>query len=289
MNVIALDIGGTNTRIARISERLNIEEEIEIKTGENLEQLAKGITECIQKMINKETKKIGIAVAGAVNYKEKILKKSPNLPFLNDFSFLKIQEAIHLPLFLENDANATAFGASRRFKFSHLIYITLGTGVGGGIIINNKILRGYQGYAGEIGHITILPFGKRCTCSNRGCLEAYVGGWALQKEINKVWEHKTVKELFDLAKKDKKAYKMVRHFSTFLGIGVASLINIFNPQAVIFGGKISYDWLSFHKSMKEVIERRVYFPLDVEFIKDSFPDKAGLLGMAYIALEGSCG
>ncbi|MCD6223656.1 MAG: ROK family protein, partial [Deltaproteobacteria bacterium] len=224
-----------------------------------------------------------------VNYKEKILKKSPNLPFLSDFSFLKIQEKIHLPLFLENDANAAAFGASRRFKFSNLIYITLGTGIGGGIIINNKILRGYQGYAGEIGHITILPFGKRCTCGNRGCLEAYVGGWALQKEINKVWKHKTVKELFDLAKQDKKAYKIVRHFSTFLGIGVASLINIFNPQAVIFGGKISYDWSSFHKSMEEVIEKRVYFPLDVEFIKDSLPDKAGLLGMTHIALENNYG
>ncbi|MCK4277970.1 MAG: ROK family protein [Desulfurellaceae bacterium] len=286
MNVVALDIGGTNTRIARVSERLNIEEEIEIKSGKSLEQLTKSIIEHIKKMMNKETKKIGIAVAGAVDYKEKILKKSPNLPFLNNFSFFKLEEEIHLPLFLENDANAAAFGASRRFKLPHIIYITLGTGIGGGIIIDNRILRGYQGYAGEIGHITVMSFGKRCTCGNRGCLEAYIGGWALQREINKKWENKTVKDLFDLAKGDKRAWKMVQQFSVFLGIGVASLINIFNPQALIFGGKMSYSWPCFYNKMKEVVKRRTYLSSGVKFIRDSLPDKAGLLGMAHIALEG---
>ncbi|MCD6133568.1 MAG: ROK family protein [Deltaproteobacteria bacterium] len=285
MNVVVLDIGGTNTRIARVSERLNIEEEIEIKSGKSLEEFM-SIVEHIRKIMNEGTKKIGIAVAGAVDYKEKMLKKSPNLPFLNNFSFLKIEENVCIPLFLENDANAAAFGASRRFNLSHIVYITLGTGIGGGVVIDNEILRGYQGYAGEIGHITVVPFGKRCSCGNRGCLEAYTGGWALQREINKKWKNKTVKDLFDLAKENRKARRMVRCFSTFLGIGVASLINIFNPQAIIFGGKMSYSYPYFCDKMKEVVKRRSYLPSNVQFIRDPLPDKAGLLGMAYIALEG---
>jgi glucokinase-like ROK family protein len=194
---------------------------------------------------------IGIGIWGLVNHAKGVIKFAPNLKW-RDIPIKEIwEEKFRVPIYLENDANASAlgeyyFGAGRNVE--NFLYMSMDIGVGGGIISNGKLFRGSSGYAGEIGHLLIDPYGDLCSCGKVGCLETKVG----RRVIIKRYQSKTgcsevaLEEIIQRARMgDEIARSIFEEVADTLGIGIGNLVNIFNPQRVILGWSLgqAYDIL----------------------------------------------
>lgn len=244
---LVLDIGGTNVRAALISPRAKIEKYKKEKTAKNISDFKKQVLTMVENLKQSGMKEIGISLAGWIDYSRQKVIKSPNIKFLDNFAFGEFFKKIKMNVYLENDANAAAlaehkFGAGQGFE--NMIYITISTGIGGGIIIDNKLYKG-QGLAGEIGHINILPQGQKCSCGSYGCLETISSGKALEKIIKKAPKNSQLKlfknqkpsSIFEAAKSgDKYSQKNVFQFLAGLGIAISDLTYLFHPQVIVLGG-----------------------------------------------------
>lgn len=246
---------------------------------------------------------IGTVVPGTVNVGAGIVLQAPNVPALNDFSItVEIERKLHLPCFLENDANAAAIGESWRGASKDVqnsICVTLGTGVGGGIILNGKILRGIDGTAGEIGHICVEPFGAPCGCGSRGCVEQYASASAVKRlahELSRKFPdsqlHKNnnpnALEIYQAGKSgDALALEVFRQQGFYLGIALAGLINVLNPEIIVIGGGAADGWDLFLPSMEAEIKGRSYRePANrAKITRAELGDDAGILGAARLAFE----
>ncbi len=191
----------------------------------------------------------GIAMPGFLDFKSKIIEASPNITFLKDKPIWAdlAKTMNNTPFVLENDANAAAFGeyAVRRKKnesLEHMILITLGSGVGGGIIIEGELLHGSRGFAGEIGHIKLFETGRTCGCGAAGCVEPYLGAQGIVNtymELGGVGTRVTPLAVAKLAGKgDRAATETMKKTAELLGLLISVLINIFNPQIIAVGGGI---------------------------------------------------
>lgn len=243
---------------------------------------------------------IGIASPGPLNSEEGIIIETPNLPFKNFPLKNTVEKATGIKTFIDNDANAAAlgeslFGAGKEVE--NLIYITVSTGIGGGIIINKKLYRGKTGNAGELGHMTVEPNGPRCNCGNYGCLEVMASGTAIARVARERLKHSenlndkdsllfscekiSAKEVFECAfKGDKLALEVVDYTSNYLGIGIASLINIFDPDMIVIGGGVSkVGDILFSRLRKIAVERSFkIMSSTVKIVPASLGTDAGLVG-----------
>jgi len=249
---------------------------------------------------------VSVVVPGTVNVAEGVVVKAPNVPCLDGFRLAAALESeLEWPVILENDANAAAIGEMWRGAgkgYRTLICVTLGTGVGGGIILDGKLWRGADGSAGEIGHIGVDPFaGVPCTCGSRGCLEVYASATAIVRMTREArprypnsilhnTEDLTSEKIYEAGTKgDELAIEVFRRMGVYLGIGLASLINVLNPEIVVIGGGLSNGWELFEKHMhQQVIERA--FPIPArrgKVVRAQCGDDAGLLGAAQLAFSDS--
>lgn len=246
---------------------------------------------------------IGIGAPGVIYVEKGIVVKSPNFPDWNDFGLKQeIESALNIPVFIENDANAAALGeqwlgAGRGAR--SMILITLGTGVGGGIVLDGKIWHGADGMAGEIGHITIIPEGRRCSCGNRGCLEMYASARGIVQSYREGLDKAsapsddprrayTSEEIFRAAKDgDGLAIHIMKDMGRYLGIGVASLINIFNPEMIVIGGGVMDAWSLFSSTLGlEVRQRAFEVPAKrAAILPAGLGADAGIVGAAAAALR----
>ena len=245
---------------------------------------------------------VSVVVPGTVNVAEGVVVKAPNVPCLDGFRLAAALESeLDWPVILENDANAAAIGemwqgAGRGHRT--LICVTLGTGVGGGIILDGKLWRGADGSAAEIGHIGVDPFaGVACMCGSRGCLEVYASATAIvrmTREARPRYPNSVLHNTEDLTSAkiyqagmegDELAIEVFRRMGVYLGIGLASLINVLNPEIVVIGGGLSNGWELFAKHMhQQVIERAFPIPARrVKIVRAQCGDDAGLLGAARLA------
>lgn len=247
---------------------------------------------------------VSIAVPGTVNVAEGVVVKVPNVPSLDGFRLgAALESELKWPVILENDANAAAVGEMWQGAgqgHRSLIAVTLGTGVGGGIILDGKLWRGVDGSAGEIGHIGVDPFGGvACTCGSSGCLEVYASATAIVRMTREAIlrypnsllqniEDLTSEKIYQAGKKgDELAIEVFRQMGVYLGIGLASLINLLNPEIIVIGGGLSNGWDLFEKQMnKQIIERA--FPVPAQSVTISparCGDNAGLLGAGWLAFS----
>jgi glucokinase len=247
---------------------------------------------------------VSLAVPGTVNVAEGVVVKAPNVPCLDGFRLAAALESeLEWPVILENDANAAAIGemwqgAGRGHRT--LICVTLGTGVGGGIILDGKLWRGADGSAAEIGHIGVDPFaGVACMCGSRGCLEVYASATAIVRMTREArprypnsmlhnTEDLTSQKIYQAGREgDELAIEVFRRMGVYLGIGLASLINVLNPEIIVIGGGLSNGWELFEKHMhQQVIERAFPIPARrVKIVRAECGDDAGLLGAARLAFE----
>jgi glucokinase len=210
-----------------------------------------------------------------------------------------------LPVTVENDANAAAWG---EFRFGvgkdvdDLVFVTLGTGVGGGIISHGVLLRGARGMGGELGHITVQPAGPRCGCGNRGCLEALASGTAIERRAREVADerpHSALRRLateraplggdvVDLARKgDEAAIEVLRETGTWLGIGLATYINIFDPEVIAIGGGVSQAGDLVSEPARRELQLRSHSPSRdlVEIRAATLGSEAGMVGAAALARD----
>ncbi|MFP4456650.1 MAG: ROK family protein [Clostridia bacterium] len=297
---IGIDIGGRHISCALVDDSGNIKNQVNkyINKKWELSEIANSIKEQIYEAIDNsnEITNIGIGVPGAVNSKTGFVSYSSNLPF-RDINLKEYFEYIlKREVTIENDANCAALG---EFLFgdykdkNDIILVTIGTGIGGGIIINKKIYSSQSGYAGEIGHHVIVANGRLCSCGNRGCLESYASMASLEKRANelKVFFPNSKlnscivngKNIYDYAKKgDELSKEIVKEQLFYLGIGIANIINILQPEVVIISGAVSAQKEFLIKNLKPEINSNLYANNTYILDTSKLENKAGIIGAAFL-------
>jgi glucokinase len=251
-----------------------------------------------------------LAVAGFILSQENRVVFSPNLHAVEGIPLKgELEPRIGVPLTVENDANAAAWGEFRfgaGSEVDHLVFVTLGTGVGGGVISHGVLLRGAQGSGGELGHVTIQATGPRCACGNRGCLEALASGTAISRRARELASEKPNSVLGRLAAErkilgedvtrlacegDELALSVLEEAGRWLGIGLAGFVNIFNPEVVAVGGGVVAAGELILKAAREEVYLRARPPSrDLAEIKEAtLGPESGVLGAAALARDPSSG
>ncbi len=233
---------------------------------------------------------IGICVPGLIDKNQKIVF-APNSNWRDIDLKSFIQKKFNVPVFIENEANAGAygekvFGAAR--NHDNMIYASIGTGIGIGVIINNDLYRGVGGFSGEMGHMTIDFNGPKCSCGNRGCWELYASEKALIKSLQTKEKKVSTQDIIDLAHlKDIGTLHALQNFGFYLGIGLTNILNTFNPQAIILRNSIIESHPMVLHSIKSEVSSRVYSQLDnsYELLPSFLGKNAPALGMSSIVID----
>lgn len=311
--VIGVDLGGTKINTGIIDESGKIILSIKVPTLAKegpypvIERIKKSIYDVLieANMKLEDIKGIGIISPGPIDSEKGLVVNPSNLPGWDHIPIVKLlKEEFKLPVMLDNDANAAAlaeymFGSGRGLK--NFVYITISTGIGGGIIINGKLYRGTNSNAGEVGHMTINYNGPKCNCGNFGCFETYASGTAIARYAKKaVFDNRTtlIKELageneitaqhvFEAAiKEDPVAIELIDEEAFYLGVGISNIIAFANPERIALGGGVSKQWDMFYNRMMETINERALKPMiDVcQIVKSELKDDIGILGAAAIIL-----
>lgn len=309
MNAIGIDVGGTKIAAAVVSPEGNIVNEVRYPTqaippDRLIETIARAINEVKDGADVGEIGGACVAVPGLILAEENKVIFAPNLHEIED---IRLDEELGsrtgLSVTVENDANAAAWG---EFRFGagsgvdHLVFITLGTGVGGGVISHGVLLRGANGAGGELGHVILEPGGPLCGCGNHGCLEALASGTAIQRRAREVANENPKSALGRLAadrqvlgedvsnlarQGDEAAVRVLRDVGVWLGVGLAGFVNIFNPEVVAVGGGASRagDFV-LEPARKEMYLRARSPSRDLVEIKEAtLGPESGVLGAAALA------
>jgi len=292
---IGLDLGGTNLRAAAIDRAGNILGRRSTATNPAagraamLGHMVNAIAELRSACSAGELAGIGIGVPGFILLKEGVIRNSNNLVCLEGFPIRdEIEHRLQARVILENDANAAALGekwmgAGR--DVDDLVMITLGTGVGGGIISGGRVLHGYLGMAGEFGHITVVPNGNPCGCGNQGCLEKHASATAItaMAQMLHLGQNLTSRDVYDLAVGgNEKARWIFQVMGEALGIALAMLVNSFNFPLYLLSGGVLPAWEFFAPPMLEEVRRRsfAFRTSDTRIEMATLGNEAGLFGAA---------
>ena len=280
---IGVDLGGTNLRIAAVSESGDLLEKVTLGTKVSLgrDHVINDMCDAIRSLSQKYKSSaalcgMGIGVPGIIDLKTGMLRESPNLPGWADYPVRdEIERRLATRVILDNDANVAALGekwlgAAR--DVNDVAMLTLGTGVGGGLVLNGRIWHGMTGMAGEFGHITVEPEGVQCNCGNRGCVEQYASASAIVRMARETIANGSApalartassdpefsaKAVYNLAiQGDEEARKIFRRAGRALGIVVADLVNSLNLPMYVIGGGVSSAWEAFSPAMFEELRRR---------------------------------
>ena len=265
MYYIGVDLGGTNIAVGLVDETGKILDSMSTPTlsPRSYKEIVADMARLIKEIINNaglsvnDIESIGIGSPGSVDDDRGMIIYANNLDFDHAPIAEEMRKHIDLPVHIENDANAAAFGeyVVNGKGAKNVIFVTLGTGVGGGIIINGKLYKGANGAAGELGHCVLVEGGLPCTCGMNGCWEQYASVTALISQTKaaieknpdslmvKISEERGVvngRTAFEAAKKgDKAAEEVVSQYAQYIAAGTVSMINIFQPEKLIIGGGIS--------------------------------------------------
>jgi glucokinase len=314
--VVGVDLGGTNFRLALVSAEGEILGRREGATAslptqkELLSTLAARLEACARDAGEQgfAVAGVGVGVPGRLLAHEGRIIFSPNLRVLDNLDLAsRLQDLVGLPVFLENDANLFALGEHWRGAgrgHRQMLGITLGTGVGGGLILNNKLWPGAEGAAAEIGHITIEPDGKKCNCGSRGCLETLASGtWAVAwvKEQLGQGAASWLRELWETAPEDITGETLVtaaqqgdplglRAFERVgrgLGQAIAAVVHLLGLSRVVIGGRFARAWDQFIPALTAELHRRLtmFPPEAVSLAPAQLGDDAGLMGAARLAWD----
>lgn len=285
MYYIGVDLGGTNVAIGIVTEEGKIVAKKSFKTAAErpFEEIVKDMADCIKYLLEEnsisleDVKSIGIGSPGNIN------SDSGTLVYANNFAHGKnvplremMQRYINKPVYVGNDANVAALGevlAGAGKGYSNVVMITLGTGVGGGIVIDKKIYEGEYSAGAELGHICIQHGGEKCSCGRNGCWEAYASATALIRQTSAAMKAHPDSEMnqiaaldkvsgrtaFEAAKKgDKAAQEVVDTYIEYIAEGLTDICNIFRPEILIIGGGISNEGDSLLKPLQAFIDRYIY-------------------------------
>lgn len=297
--VFAVDLGGTHLRMALVDDEGKIHKQLKRKTpqGEPAEVLLDALVSTAQQWGDDYGSPVAasILVPGAVDSSQSVVMGAPNLPSLINVDLkAELKRRLGWPILLENDANGAAMGemwlgAARGCR--DVVSVTLGTGVGGGVILNGELWRGSHGSAGEIGHTTVDPFsGLKCKCGNTGCLELFASATAIVRMAREVGiDRLSAVEVYEAGiRGDERAVSVFKRFGMYLGIGLANLMSLIDPQIIVITGGAVNGWDLFATEMYRQVEERAFRATaqQVKIARAECGDDAGLLGAAHLAFTG---
>ncbi len=291
---IGIDVGGTHIKSAVVNEKgaLLHHASLPTQSHKSSELILKNILKSFTYHKKWAEKKkfhimgVGLGIPGIVSLKG-MVHRSPHFPAWIDYPIRdELAKKIAFPILVDNDANMAALGEGWKGaaqKSKHFVLLTLGTGIGGGIVINRKIFRGDSGFAGEIGHLILHKDGYACTCGGQGCLELYASAVGIQKV-----SPFEAKKLYKLALRgNKKAKKILDAMGENLGAGIASLVNVLDIETILIGGGLSGAWTMFMKGLHRGIRKHTYPTLvnRVKVQRAKLGNQAGVIGGARAILE----
>jgi glucokinase len=309
---VGIDLGGTNIVAGVVDENYNIIAKASTKTNcprpekEIADDMAKMAIEAVKnaKLTMDQIEWVGVGTPGIANSETGIIEYSNNLGFKDTPMVKYIQESIDKPVFIENDANAAAYGefvAGAAKGAKNAVCITLGTGVGGGIIIDGKIYSGSNFAGAEIGHTVIEVDGAQCSCGRKGCFEAYSSATGLIRMTKEaIEEHPdsimaksaeekgkvTARTSFDCMRAgDPYAKAVVDKYIKYLAAGITNTINIFQPDILCIGGGVCNEGDPLLLPMKELVAKEVYTrnsPKNTEIVIAKLGNDAGIIGAAFL-------
>ncbi len=286
---IGIDIGGTNIKgVLMNGNKVVVRKKISTKSKSNKKIILTQLFECINYLIKRagRIRGIGVGVAGPIDFKNKKILNPPNVTaFKNLHLGEMIKDKFGIETVIDNDVNyltlaEVILGVAKEKDF--VIGLGLGTGVGGGIVLNEKIFHGANGSAGEIGHMVIFDNGRQCHCGSKGCLEAYVNEKGIRETTKEIFGKEIDSiTLFEMAKKgNKKAIKVWQITGQYLGIGLANLINIMNPDVIVIGGGIANVGRLLLRPAGKEMKKNILSPLakNTPVIKAKLGEYAGAIG-----------
>ncbi|AEM86576.1 ROK family glucokinase [Streptomyces violaceusniger] len=309
---IGVDIGGTKIAAGVVDEEGSILETSQVSTPQTPEGVVDAIADAVRIVSEgHEIEAVGIGAAGYVDDKRATVLFAPNINWRHEALKDKVEQRVGLPVVVENDANAAAWGEYRfgaGVGHDDVVCITLGTGLGGGIIIGGKLHRGRFGVAAEFGHIRVVPDGLLCGCGSQGCWEQYASGRALVRYARQraaaTPENATVllglgdgtaegvegKHISDAARQgDPVAIDSFRELARWAGAGLADLASLFDPSAFIVGGGVSDEGdlvlEPIRKSFRRWLVGNQWRP-HAQVLAAQLGGKAGLVGAADLARQG---
>jgi glucokinase len=283
---VGVDLGGTNLRIAAVDERGQLLEKLTLGTqvarGRDfvIDEMTQAIRQLMQRFQNQNRLRgVGIGIPGIIDMATGMLRESPNLPGWSEFPVhAEIERRLGIPVILENDANAAALGEhwlGAAKDYPSMGMVTLGTGVGGGLVLDGKIWHGMSGMAGELGHINVEPEGHACGCGSRGCLEQYASATAVVRMAREAIVAGKSRELARTAEGDdrefnsRKVYQLAvqgdpaakeifERVGRALGMALADVVNLLNLPIYVIGGGVASAWEAFAPSMMEEVRQRSF-------------------------------
>ncbi len=299
--VIGIDVGGTNLRFALVRDDAKILSRSRVATAVSWDGFLRQLTSGIASMCGEaeaggiRVDGIGIGMPGLIDPSGVIIS-SVNLSHCEGKNLAaEIGECAGVDVTVANDANAAAigefrFGAGRPFR--SFLMITIGTGIGGGIVLDGKLWAGDDGFAGEFGHITVEPKGHPCPCGNSGCVEQYSSSTAIVAAARETgcWpaEQVSTKWLADVAAGgDRRATELFADAGRSLGVAAAAVVNLLNPGAIIIGGGVAESFQLIVPAMLEEMQKRAFSPaMDrIALLRAELGDDAGILGAAALAFS----
>lgn len=317
MYYAGIDLGGTNIAAGIVDENFKIIKKGSVPTGNNrhyseiIRDMAVLTLELMKQtgLSMEDIKYIGIGSPGTCDRENGYLLYTNNIAFNDVPMRQEMQKYIPLPVYIENDANCAALGesmagAARDVEDS--VTITLGTGIGGGIIVRNRLLIGFNGMGGEIGHIVIVHDGDLCTCGRKGCWEAYASATGLirmtrdaaiknpESAINRLvggdLSRIDAKTSFDAMREGDETGKMVvDKYIRYLAEGLSDIINIFQPAKVVIGGGISKEGETLLKPLREIVRKSTYYGEgnvpQTRIVTAELGNDAGIVGAAMLGLQ----
>lgn len=301
--IIAVDLGGTNLKLALLDLKYKLKFKKILKTQRfsKKEHLIEAILDAINELLkhNQLNKRhilgIGLGLPGPIDLKQGIVHFFPNIPGWKEVNLKNILEArLKFPAFLDNDANLmclaeSKLGAARGFK--NAVCLTLGTGVGGGLIIEGNLYRGANFAAAELGHIPLNEKGPVCNCGGIACLETYIGNHRLKIKAKRLFRRDiSLEELSQQARqKNPQALKLWYDAGRHLGIALVGVVNLLNPEVIVIGGGVANAGKVLFDQVKEIILKRAMRvqAKHVKILKARLGNDAGLIGAAILVKTGS--
>lgn len=313
MNAVGVDVGGTKIAAGLVTPEGELLSYSRYPTADGPEELLDSLARTVEEAAaGEETEAVCLAVPGLLLAEESKVVSSPNLRAIEGLPLKsELESRTGLTVTVENDANAAAWGEfvfGAGSEVENLVFVTLGTGVGGGVIMAGNLLRGTQGAGGELGHTTLHATGPRCNCGNRGCFEIMASGTAIERRAYKVAGERPESVLGGMVASDPRGFSgeevtelaqggdalsvcIMRETGVWLGIGIANFVNVFNPEAVaVGGGVVEAGDLILEPARREVRLRARSPSRDLSEIKPAtLGERSGLLGAAALARDASGG
>lgn len=314
MNYYAgIDLGGTNIKCGIVDETGNIivQESVPTNSEKGFSCVTETMTDLVIKLAQEtkiDVKAVGVGSPGMIDGERGVVVYSNNLAWQKAPLATELKNKLRLPIRITNDANAAAYGeytCGAGKQYNSIVLITIGTGVGSGIVFDGKLFEGNRGAGAELGHETIRFGGEKCTCGRRGCLEAYASAtalirqtkWAMEKNRqSKLWElcggdinNVNGKTAFDgLRAGDTTAKKVVNVYIRYLAEGIANIVNAFRPEVILLGGGISREGETLINPLKKKVMKLLFGDLHyapVKILAATLGNDAGLVGAAMLAKE----